>query len=96
MIPLLSEDLLVRSDQRSTADHEADLLPDPTVPFVAALHGKCDHEVMSETELRLTALAQLKVEDEAKAWTMNIDGKNNAFVADAPIQEAATAPLPNA
>jgi hypothetical protein len=42
---------------------------------------------------RLTALANLIVDGDGKAWTINVDGKDHKLVHGALIRAAAAAPL---
>jgi len=93
MIPTVSVDLLMLADRKVAEDHEAGLSPDPTVSVVSALHGKCKPEEMIAIERRLFALANLIVEGDGKAWTVNVEGKEYTLVHDALIRAAATAPL---
>ncbi len=96
MIPTVSADLLVCAERKVAADHEAGLTPDPTVSVVSALHGKCDAEEMLAIQYRLTALANLIVDGDGDAWTINIHGESHVLVAEPLLHAAASAPLAEA
>lgn len=93
MIPPVSADLLMLADRKVAEDHDAGLPPDPTVSVVSALYGKCESEEMIAIANRLTALANLMLDGDGKAWTVTFEGKDYTLVHGALIRAAATAPL---
>jgi hypothetical protein len=93
MIPPVSVDLLMLAERKVAEDHEAGLPHDPTVSVVSALQGKCDPEEMIAIANRLTALANLIVDGDGKAWTVTFEGKDYTLVHGALIRASATASL---
>ena len=93
MIATVAVDHLMCAVRKASADRADGSPPDVAVSVVSALHDKCGPQEMIAINCRLTALANLIVAGDGKAWTIDVDGQEYTLVSDALVRAAATAPL---